>query len=606
MTFEETGIGQEVLKAVTDMGFTQPTPIQEKTIPIILASDGDVLALAQTGTGKTAAFGLPIIDRLEVDVKSIQSIILCPTRELCRQISGDLALYAKYTKRCSITSVYGGASMQSQIQEIKRGSQIVVGTPGRVVDMIKRGYLKLEDIRFLVLDEADEMLNMGFKDDLDFILSSTSKQRQTLLFSATMPIEVRRIAKTYMNKPHEVSVQKENESAANITHTYHTTTASNRFETLRRIVDFNPDIYGIVFCRTRRETQQVSDKLITAGYNADALHGELSQAQRDSVMQKFRSKVLQILVATDVAARGIDVDDITHVIHYNLPDDIEAYIHRSGRTARAGKSGSSIALVSGREKSRIRLVEKKISQRMELQPIPQGKDICVKQLFKLVEDLDQVQVKDGDLEDFMPAIFERLEGYSKEDLIKRFFAAEFNRFYNHYKDSQDLNLEVASSRGERGERRERGGERRGERRGERGNDNDRRRGERRGSDDAQFERKEKRNRNHSFTRFFINMGKKDDLNPNRLMGFINEQPSLEGVAIGRIEVLKTFAFFEVDSANSDSVISEMKGKEFRGKNIDVELASSDMDAGHHSAPRVKKDKNRGSKRKHSKPRASFV
>jgi ATP-dependent RNA helicase DeaD len=584
MTFDKIGLSENLLKAISDMGFTQPTPIQEKTIPLILSSENDVLALAQTGTGKTAAFGLPIIDQLDPELKSIQSIILCPTRELCRQISSDLAEYSKYIKRCAITSVYGGASMQSQIQEIKRGTQIVVGTPGRVVDMIKRGYLALENIRFVVLDEADEMLNMGFKEDLDFILSSTSNQRQTLLFSATMPVEVRRIAKAYMNKPQEVSVQKNNESAANIEHTYHTTTAQNRFETLRRIVDFNPDIYGIVFCRTRRETQQVSDKLITSGYNADALHGELSQAQRDSVMQKFRTKHLQILVATDVAARGIDVDDITHVIHYNLPDDIEAYIHRSGRTARAGKSGSSIALVSGREKSRIRLVEKKIGKQVVMKPIPQGKDICVKQLFKLVEDLGKVDVSDEGLDDFMPAIFEKLEGYSKEDLIKRFFAAEFNRFHNYYKDSSDLNLEV-SSRGDRRDR-DRGRDRDRSRGGER----DAGRNGRKFSNDDHFERREKKSRSRSFTRFFINMGKKDELNPNRLMGFINEQPGLEGVAVGRIEVLKTFSFFEIDAANSDAVIGEMKGKDFRGRNIDVELASSDVGASHHHAKRVKKDK----------------
>ena len=401
-TFKEVGLESDILQAIQDLGFETPTPIQEKAIPQIIENQADVLALASTGTGKTAAFGLPLAQKIDVNNNKVQAIILSPTRELCRQIAQDIENYTKYRKGFKSVSVYGGAAIQNQIRELNRGAQVVIGTPGRVIDLIKRGNLKLENIEMLVLDEADEMLNMGFKEDLDFILSNTPATRQTLLFSATMPKDVSRIAKNYMRNPVEIATERANQSAANIEHSYYLVNASTRFEALRRIADVNPDIYGIVFCRTRKETQQVADKLIKGGYNADALHGDLSQAQRDHVMGKFRSQVLQILVATDVAARGLDVNNITHVINYNLPDELESYIHRSGRTARAGKKGSSIALVSTRERSKIKQLERKIGKEFEAKTIPSGKEICGKQLFKLVEDLKQVEVDKSEFEQYLP------------------------------------------------------------------------------------------------------------------------------------------------------------------------------------------------------------
>ncbi|MFT5725418.1 MAG: ATP-dependent RNA helicase DeaD, partial [Bacteroidia bacterium] len=496
--------------------------------------------------------------------------------------SSDIANYTKYRKGFRSISVYGGAPIQTQIRDLKRGAHVVIGTPGRVIDLIKRGNLKLENIEILVLDEADEMLNMGFKEDLDFILSNTPSERQTLLFSATMPRDVSRLAKNYMRQPVEIETERANQSAANIEHSYYLVNASTRFEALRRIADVNPDIYGIVFCRTRNETQQVADKLIKGGYNADALHGDLSQAQRDHVMGKFRSKVLQILVATDVAARGLDVSDITHIINYNLPDELESYIHRSGRTARAGKTGSSIALVTNRERSKIKQLERKIGKEFAVCSIPSGKEICGKQLFKLVEDLKQVEVDKSEFDQYLPAITAELEAFSREELIERFFSAEFNRFLDYYKNAGDLNISARdndrSDRGERGRRdRDRGG-RDGNRR-DRGDRSDR--GER-----AERPRRERypsktrsRNGNMNFERFFVNLGQKDSLNAQRLMGFINEQPSLEGVGIGRIEVLKTFSFVEVDTNYTNDVLKSMNGKDFRGRSCNIEVAGNKENPG---------------------------
>ncbi len=569
-TFREVGLEEDILNAILDLGFESPTPIQEKAIPQIIENEADVLALASTGTGKTAAFGLPLAQKIDVHNNTIQAIILSPTRELCRQIAQDIENYTKYRKGFKSVSVYGGANIVNQIRDLKRGTHVVIGTPGRVVDLIKRGNLKLENINTLVLDEADEMLNMGFKDDLDFILGNTPAQRQTLLFSATMPKEVRFIAKNYMNNPVEIATARANQSAENIDHFYYLVNASTRFEALRRIADVNPDIYGIVFCRTRRETQQVADKLIKGGYNADALHGDLSQAQRDHVMGRFRSSLLQILVATDVAARGLDVNNITHVINYNLPDELESYIHRSGRTARAGKKGESIALVSNRESSKIRQLERKIGKDFTKKDIPSGKEICGKQLLKLVEDLKKVEVDKSEFDQYLPAITAELEGFSREELIERFFSTEFNRFLDYYKDSGDLNI----SANDRGDSR-----RRKDDRGERGNrrerDRDRGRSSDRSDRPARSDRsRSKRGGSMNFERFFINMGQKDSLNAQRLMGFINEQPSLEGVGIGRIEVLKTFSFVEVDNGYTDEVLKSMNGKEFRGRTCNIEVAGN--------------------------------
>lgn len=552
-TFREVGLEDDILQAIEDLGFESPTPIQEKSIPQIINDNADVLALASTGTGKTAAFGLPVAQKIDVNNNNIQAIVLSPTRELCRQIAQDIENYTKYRKGFKSVSVYGGANIVNQIRDIKRGAHVVIGTPGRVVDLIERGVLHLENIEILVLDEADEMLNMGFKDDLDYILKGTPTNRQTLLFSATMPREVSRIAKNYMNSPVEIETARANQSAENIEHMYYLVNASTRFEALRRIADVNPDIYGIVFCRTRRETQQVADKLIKGGYNADALHGDLSQAQRDHVMARFRSQLLQILVATDVAARGLDVNNITHVINYNLPDELESYIHRSGRTARAGKKGVSIALVSSRERSKIKQLERKIGKDFSAEKIPTGKEICGKQLFKLVEDLKQVEV-DAEFEQYLPAISKELEGFSREELVERFFSAEFNRFLEYYKDSGDINISANDGKRERGRR-------------DRDDYNDKPSRSSRGRDKRSGGRVD-------FERFFINLGQKDSLNAQRLMGLINEQPSLEGVGIGRIEILKTFSFVEVDNAYTSEVLKNMNGKDFRGRTCNIEVAGN--------------------------------
>ncbi|MBO6518155.1 MAG: DEAD/DEAH box helicase [Bacteroidia bacterium] len=571
-TFEEVGLQDDILQAIKELGFENPTPIQEKSIPQIINHQSDVLALASTGTGKTAAFGLPIAQKIDLNNKAIQALVLSPTRELCRQIAKDIENYTKHRHGFQSVSVYGGASIVNQIRDLKRGAHAVIGTPGRVVDLIERGNLILDNIDMLVLDEADEMLNMGFKDDLDFILSNTPSERQTLLFSATMPREVSRIAKRYMNDPVEIETARANQSAENIEHYYYLVNSRTRFEALRRIADVNPDIYGMVFCRTRRETQQVADNLIQGGYNADALHGDLSQAQRDHVMGKFRSKHLQILVATDVAARGLDVNDITHVINYNLPDELESYIHRSGRTARAGKKGESIALVTNKERSKVRILEKKISKSFEQRAIPTGKEICTNQLFKLVQDLKTVEVDDSEFAQYVPAITAELEGYSREELIQRFFSTEFNRFLSYYKDANDLNIKAKKEKKSR-------------------HDDDFDWNDRKGK--KQKNRKERRGR-VSFDRFFVNLGKKDSLNAQRLMGFINEQPQLEGIGIGRIEVLKTFSFVEVDENYSSEVLRHLNGKEFRGRRCNVEVA------GNQESPR--RDKKRKDNRKRDKRR----
>lgn len=584
-TFEEVGLQEDILRAIKDLGFENPTPIQEQSIPQIINHQADVLALASTGTGKTAAFGLPIAQKIDINKPNIQALVLSPTRELCRQIAQDMENYTKYRKGFKSVSVYGGANIVNQIRDLKRGTHAVIGTPGRVVDLIKRGNLKLENIDILVLDEADEMLNMGFKDDLDFILSNTPPARQTLLFSATMPKEVSRIAKRYMNTPVEIETARANQSAENIEHYYYLVNASTRFEALRRIADVNPDIYGIVFCRTRRETQQVADNLIKGGYNADALHGDLSQAQRDHVMGKFRSGLLQILVATDVAARGLDVNNITHVINYNLPDELESYIHRSGRTARAGKKGESIALVTNRERSKIRQLERKIGKEFENRQIPSGKEICGNQLFKLVNDLKNVEVDLSEFSQYLPAITEELEGFSREELIQRFFSTEFNRFLEYYKNSGDLNVK-ANSR-DRNDRNDRN-DRRGRRDSDRGYDE-------RGSKKSRSG-KERRGGRVNFERFFVNLGQKDSLNAQRLMGFINEQPSLEGVGIGRIEVLKTFSFVEVDENYSREVLTSLDGKEFRGRQCNIEVAGSKEHGGHKRDNRSKDRKKKSRKR----------
>src|SRR6056297_1115478 len=468
--FNEMGLNPEIQLAIEEIGFEQPTPIQEKVVPFLMNDKQDLVALAQTGTGKTAAFGLPILQQIDTTKKASQALILRPTRELALQIANDLENYARHLTKINIAVVYGGADIKKQINQLERGAQIVVGTPGRTLDLIKRKKLKVNEIQWLVLDEADEMLSMGFKDDLDAILETSPAEKQTLLFSATMPKEIVSIANKYMNNPFEISVGKKNTGAENVEHHYYLIHAKDRYIALKRIADLNPNIYGIIFCRTRAETKDVADKLMQDGYNADALHGDLSQSQRDHVMARFRTKHLQMLVATDVAARGLDVNDLTHVINYNLPDDPEIYIHRSGRTGRAGKRGISVTLIHLREKGKLRQVEKSVNKKFIQQQVPSGKEICEKQLFNLIDRMEQVDVNETEIESFMPVIYKKLSWLDREDLIKRFVSVEFNRFLKYYENAPDINVDESRTshdesryserrggRSERGERSNRGG-----------------------------------------------------------------------------------------------------------------------------------------------------
>lgn len=548
-TFAETGLAPELIKAVEELGFENPTPIQEKTIPHLLGSDQDLMAFAQTGTGKTAAFGLPAIQMTDLNNKKPQTLVLCPTRELCMQITKDISNYAKYVKGLSVLAVYGGASIDTQLRALSKGVHIVVGTPGRTKDLMLRKKLQLGSVARVVLDEADEMLSMGFKEDLNEILAETAATRQTLLFSATMSKEVIAITKKYMNDPVELSATQKNTVAENVVHQYFMVHARDRYEVLKRIADINPSIYGIVFCRTRRETKEAASKLMHDGYNADALHGDLSQAQRDEVMGRFRKGQLQLLVATDVAARGLDVNDLTHVINFNLPDDPEVYIHRSGRTGRAGKSGTSIAIVHTREGRRLKDIEKKFKIRFNKELVPNGKDICTKQLYSLIDKIEKVQVDDKQIEPFMPAIYKKLEWLDREELIKHFVSAEFNRFLEYYKNARDINVSE-DQRGARGERGERG------------------KREKRSKEDRGREGR----RNASFSRFFINIGSKNKLTPARLIGMINEALDSGNAEIGKIEVLKKFSFFEIEDSVEKKLLKVLKGKEFEGVPLAIEIA----------------------------------
>ena len=444
--FKDIGVNKELLKSIREMGFETPTPIQKESIPYLLTSHQDLISLAQTGTGKTAAFGLPIIQQTNPKIKHVQAIVLCPTRELCIQIAKDLTAYSKYLDYVKILPVYGGTNIENQIKSIKKGVQIIVGTPGRTKDLIKRKILKLDIVNKVVLDEADEMLSMGFKDDLDFILDRTSNNRQTMLFSATMSKEVLSISKKYMKDAKEIAVAKVNSAAKNVEHHIYDVSSRHKYDALKRIADYNPNIYGIVFCRTRRQTKEITKKFINDGYNADAIHGDLSQGQRDEVMSRFRDKSLQMLIATDVAARGLDVEDLTHIINYSLPDDPEIYTHRSGRTGRAGKNGISIAISNSRESRKIKSIENKSQIKFLKKEVPTGKDICSIQLFKLIEKIEKVKVDDKQIEPYLDDIYKKLEWLSREDLIKHFVSAEFNRFLEYYKNSNNINNKGVKSR----------------------------------------------------------------------------------------------------------------------------------------------------------------
>ena len=532
MTFKETGLREEILTAVEALGFETPTPIQAKTIPHLLSSNQDVIALAQTGTGKTAAFGLPAIHLTDEKSKKTQTLVLCPTRELCLQITRDLDTYAKFIKGLNVVAVYGGTSIDTQIRALKKGAQIVVGTPGRTKDLINRKRLLLGNVERVILDEADEMLTMGFKEDLQAILAETPEEKQVLLFSATMSRAIISVTNKYMNDPIQMKVARMNEGAKNVTHIYHMVHARDRYEVLKRIADMNPDIYGIVFCRTRRETKEVANKLIYDGYSADVLNGDLSQSQRDDVMNSFRKKQIQIMVATDVAARGLDVNDLTHVVNYNLPDDSEVYIHRSGRTGRAGKSGISIAIIHTREAGRIREIERKAGVTFTKELVPSGKDICRKQLYTLIDKVKEVHVDEKQIEPFLPEVYEKLETLNREELIQHFVSIEFNRFLKYYKNARDINVS-----------------------------------------DRKRDRKSREDRRRTpFSRLFINVGGSHRLTPARLIGVINEALDSGNAAIGKIEIMKDFSFFEIDETMETTLIDAVSGGTFEGVTLSVEVS----------------------------------
>ncbi len=555
-SFKETGLKPEILEALHDLGFKKPTPIQEKSIPQLLDSDKDLMALAQTGTGKTAAFGLPIIQKIDPKDKNTQALIIAPTRELALQITDDLKNFSKYIKGINIVTVYGGSSIENQIRDLRKGAQIVVATPGRAKDLINRGKLRLDQVKFVVLDEADEMLTMGFKDDLDAILSATPEDKQVLLFSATMSKEIERIAKNYMKNAAKISVAEINKGVDTVEHIYHIVNAKDRYEVLKRIADINPDIYAIVFTRTRREAKDVAAKLMQDGYNADAIHGDLSQAQRDEVMKRFRNKQLQLLVATDVAARGIDVNNLTHVINYNLPDQSEYYTHRSGRTGRAGNKGTSIAIIHSREKGKLKEIEKKSGIKFRYQLVPNGEEICSRQVLSLSDKIVNTQVDETQIEPFLNAIYKKFENLDREELIKRFVSAEFNRFLDYYKNARDINI----------------------------------------VDDIKDRGRNKKG-SSNLIRMFLNVGKKENLTPLKLIGIINNTLDNGNAEIGKIEVLRNFSFFEIEPKAAQQLLTKIKSQKFEGRELSVEIANpkeggSEGKRNKSSKKRERKDRNR--------------
>ena len=543
-TFEELGVSQEIRKAIEEMGYENPMPVQEEVIPYLLGNGNDVVALAQTGTGKTAAFGLPLIQKIDVKNCVPQALVLCPTRELCLQIAGDLTDYSKYITDLKILPVYGGSSIDSQIRSMKRGVHIIVATPGRLIDLMERKVARLETVRDVVMDEADEMLNMGFTDSINTILENVPNDRNTLMFSATMSPEIARIAKTYLYDAKEITIGTKNEGSKNVNHVAYIVHAKDKYLALKRVVDFYPQIYGIVFCRTRKETQEIADKLIQDGYSADSLHGELSQAQRDLVMQKFRQRHLQLLVATDVAARGLDVDSLTHVINYGLPDDIESYTHRSGRTGRAGKTGISIAIINLREKGKMREIERIIKKKFEVSELPTGKEICEQQLIKVIDDIEKVKVSEEEIETFLPGIYRKLDWLSKEDLIKRVVSLEFNRFLDYYKNAPEIEQPKANDKKAETKESRKGDKEKVGRKAEKG-----------------------------YTRLFLNLGKTDGFYTNQIIDLVNRNLKKERIQIGRIDLMQNFSFFEVIQEQAPQVIKALNKVVLSGgRKVCVEIA----------------------------------
>jgi ATP-dependent RNA helicase DeaD len=541
-TFQELGLNPHIQKSLKELGYIEATPIQEEAIPFVLEHDQDLIGLAQTGTGKTAAFGLPILNKLQKN-KEVQAIILCPTRELCLQISREITGFAKYLNGVNIATVYGGASAEIQIRDIRAGANIVVGTPGRVYDLIRKRVLKMHTIRFVVLDEADEMLDLGFKDDLDAILEDTPETKQTMLFSATMSASIYNIAKKFMRDPKEISVGKKNVGADKVNHQYYFVRPGHKYEVLRRIVDSEPDIYGILFCRTKHETQEIADKLKEDRYSTETLHGDIPQNSRTQIMERFRQRRIQLLVATDVAARGIDVNDLTHVINYNLPEANELYVHRSGRTGRAQKSGTSISLLTTREAYKIRELEQKTGKTFELKKVPTGREICEKQLISLVDKMKNIKVDVKEIAPFLPAIEESLKGLSRQELLSRFVSTEFNHFLNLYKDSKDLDVTMPNG----GEGGDRGG-----------------RGER-----SRRERQPEEN----FVNVRLNIGKEDRLEIKDLFAMVNSQRELKGADIGKIKMSGNFTVFGIDKNKEKDIVRSFKGIRFRGKPVEARIVN---------------------------------
>lgn len=568
-TFEELGVSPEIRKAIEEMGYENPMPVQEEVIPYLLGENNDVVALAQTGTGKTAAFGLPLIQKINVKNRIPQSLVLCPTRELCLQIAGDLNDYSKYIDGLKVLPVYGGSSIDSQIRSLKRGVHIIVATPGRLLDLMERKTVSLATVTNVVMDEADEMLNMGFTDSINAILADVPQERNTLLFSATMSPEIARISKNYLHNAKEITIGRKNESTSNVKHVVYTVHAKDKYAALKRIVDYYPQIYGIIFCRTRKETQEIADKLMQEGYNADSLHGELSQAQRDTVMQKFRIRNIQILVATDVAARGLDVDDLTHVINYGLPDDTESYTHRSGRTGRAGKTGTSIAIINLREKGKMREIERIIGKKFIAGEMPTGKQICEKQLLKVIDDLEKVKVNEEDINDFMPEIYRKLEWLSKEDLIKRMVSHEFNRFVDYYRNREEIEVPTDS-------RSERAGKKR--------------------------EGKSSRQAEPGYTRLFINLGKMDNFFPHELITLLNNN-TRGRVELGRIDLMKNFSFFEVEEKQAQNVVKALNRTNWNGRKVTVEVAGEEASTEHKGRGKRNEGNDQGGRGRSSAPSA---
>ena len=567
MTFEQLGVSEEIRRAIEELGYVEPMPVQEQVIPYLLGNNNDVVALAQTGTGKTAAYGLPLLQKISLNEGieetkyegiQVQALVMAPTRELCLQITDDLKSYSKYIDNLHVLAVYGGASIETQIRQLRKGVQVIVATPGRLVDLMERGVAKLDHVENVVLDEADEMLSMGFSESIDTILERVPKERNTLLFSATMSKEIERISKNYLNHAKEIVVGSRNEGAENVNHIYYLVQARDKYNALKRVANYYPEIYAIVFCRTRKETQEIADWLIRDGYNAESLHGELSQAQRDQTMAKFRNHHVQLLVATDVAARGLDVDSLTHVINYGLPDDIESYTHRSGRTGRAGKTGTSICIIHVKERHKVRAIEQQIGKQFVAGSLPSAQEICQKQLMKVIDDIEKVEVNEEMIAPFLPEIYRKYELMEKDDIVKKMVSMEFNKFLNYYKNAPEIVQPTGNGRDfEARDKKQKGSERRGEKR------------QRSGVAEP------------GYTRLFINIGKMDGVNPRSFMGFLNRVSHGQQFHVGRIDLMKTYSFFEVPSEQAQAVLRTLNRAEYDGRPVNVEVTEK---AGKGKAP----------------------